>query len=88
MGGAREGWRRRRVVGGGREGKGAREGRAWVGCAGGRLEECVSSHPFVQERVMLSKLDILFRKLDTAFHLSPFSCFLGVTGGLVELVIK
>ena len=32
---AREGWRRRRVVGGGREGKEEREGRAWVGCAGG-----------------------------------------------------
>ena len=75
-GGAREGWRRRRVVGGGREGKGAREGRAWVGCAGGRLEECVSSHPVVQERAMLSKLDNLFRELDTAFHPPPFCVFL------------
>ena len=34
-GGATEGWRRRRVVGGGREGKGKMEGRARVVCAGG-----------------------------------------------------
>ena len=51
------------------------------------LEECVRSHQVVQERVLLSKFDNLYRGwilLSTSF---PFA-FLGVTGGLVELVIK
>ena len=51
------GWRggegdgRKGVVGGGRMGEGAREGGAWVACAGGRFAGCFSGRPFTQEYI-------------------------------------
>ena len=51
------------------------------------LEEFVRSHQVVQERALLSKLDNLFRGWILLSTSLPFA-FLGVTGGLVELVIK
>ena len=44
--------RRKSAVGGGRMGEGAREGGAWVGCAGGRFAGCVSGRPFAQEYIV------------------------------------
>ena len=32
-------------------GEGAREGGAWVGCAGGRFAGCFSGRPFTQEYI-------------------------------------
>ena len=51
------------------------------------LKEYVRSHQVVQERALLSKLDNLFRGWILLSTSLPFA-FLGVTGGLVELVIK
>ena len=51
------------------------------------LKEYVRSHQVVQERALLSKLDNLFRGWIMLSTSLPFA-FLGVTGGLVELVIK
>ena len=43
--------RRKGAVGGGRMGEGAREGGAWVGCAGGRFAGCVSGRPSAEEYI-------------------------------------
>ena len=52
MGGGRGGERRKRAVGGGRVGEGAREEGAWVGCAGGRFTGYASGRLSAQEYIV------------------------------------